>query len=52
VSEKEEVVGSLSPVLRGEESNNIEADDSDCAPDGKRKFYRMGERPVQGPFVN
>jgi hypothetical protein len=52
VGREEEVVSFLSPVLGGEEKDNVEADDSDSAPDGKGKFYRLGKRPSQSPFIN
>jgi hypothetical protein len=49
---EEEVVGFLSPVLGREENDNVEANDSDSAPDGKGELYRLGERPFQRPFIN
>jgi hypothetical protein len=52
VGGEEEVVSFLSPVLGGEENDYVEADDSDSAPDDKGKFYRLGERPFQRPFIN
>jgi hypothetical protein len=52
VGGKEEVVCFLSPILGGEENNHVEADESDGAPDSMGEFYRFGERPFQGPFVN
>ena len=49
---KEGVVCFLSPILGGEENNHVEADESDGAPDSMGEFYRLRERPFQGPFVN
>jgi len=52
VGGEEEVISFLSPVLGGEENDNVEADDGDSTPDGKGKFDGLGKRPFQRPFIN
>ena len=41
VGEDEEVVGFLSPVLGGEENDDVEADKGDCSPDGIGVFHTL-----------